>query len=499
MAIYHLDMKVLSRGEAGRSSVAAAAYRAGLALQDDRYGIVHDYTAKSNVREHFIELARSDGSAPDDTPQGRLMEENLGNSGGLWNEVEAVETRKDARLAREVLIALPSELNPEQQRELVLDFVHESVNARGWIADVSIHEPDKRGDQKNVHAHILIPDRQVGTNYQWEARKNRELNRKEVVSEIRQEWGAVANRHLERAGSEARIDHRSLEDRGIERAPNIHRGPALTNMLRSGDPEKQARAMDAITARQEYQDRSRGWVAGERNRAAWEAAAISRTQEIGAAAERVAYSYIPNFGRPQEVERVTQAALDNWHRVLKPFEKRAKAQLVAERKAWDKEYGKELSKIQEQLPKEKARLADDNAPWYRLRMEPWRKEQREKIHGMQTRERQLLGSRPDPSDRAEFRKRAQELANATQAGRLATNTAAEIYHNQDKLRQEHPKEMKDRERAQIAKQARERQEREEQRRKEQERQAQLQRERAIQQQREIERRQRDRGIDRGGR
>jgi hypothetical protein len=500
VAIYHLEMKLISRGEDARSSVAVAAYRSGLELQDDRYGIIHDYTAKSNVREHFIELARSDGSAPDDSPQGRLMEENLGNSGGLWNEVEAVETRKDARLAREVMVALPSDLTPEQQRELVLDFVHDSVNARGWIADVSIHEADRGGDQRNAHAHILIPDRQVGTNYQWEARKNRELNRREVVSKIRQEWGAVANRHLERAGVETRIDHRSLEDQGIDRPPNIHHGPALTHMLRSGDPEKVARAESIIAERQEYQDRSRGWVAGLRERAAQEFGSISRTQEIAAAAEHLAYSYIPNSGRPQEVERVTQAALDNWHRELKPFEEKARAQLLAERNAWDKEHGKELSKLQEQLPKERQRLKDDNAPWYRLRMEPWREEQREKIHGMQQRERQLLGGRPDPSDRDEIHKRAQEMANATRAGRLATDTAAQIYHNQDKLREEHPQESKERERAQRAerqRRERERQERAERQRKEQERQQQLQRERAIQQQQERQRR--DKNRDRGGR
>lgn len=267
VAIYHLDMKVLSRRGVGRSAMAAAAYRSRLALRDDRYGICHDYTAKSNVREHFIELALSDTSAPDDSPQGRLMKENLGNSEGLWNEVEAVEKRKDARLAREIMVALPYELSPEQQRELVLDFVHESVNARGWIADVSIHEPDKRGDQRNAHAHILIPDRQVGPDYRWQARKNRELNHREHVVEIHREWAEIANKHLERAGQDARIDHRSLADRGVDRSPNIHQEPALTNMIRSGDPEKQARAMDVIAQRQEYQDRISGWVAMRREEA----------------------------------------------------------------------------------------------------------------------------------------------------------------------------------------------------------------------------------------
>lgn len=48
MAIYHFSVQVISRG-AGKSVLAAAAYRSGEKLQDDYYGLVHDYSRKQNI------------------------------------------------------------------------------------------------------------------------------------------------------------------------------------------------------------------------------------------------------------------------------------------------------------------------------------------------------------------------------------------------------------------------------------------------------------------
>ena len=48
MAIFHLSVKTISRG-AGRSATAAAAYRAGVEIVDERTNEVHDYTRRSGV------------------------------------------------------------------------------------------------------------------------------------------------------------------------------------------------------------------------------------------------------------------------------------------------------------------------------------------------------------------------------------------------------------------------------------------------------------------
>ncbi|MBH1620936.1 MobA/MobL family protein, partial [Stenotrophomonas maltophilia] len=48
MAIFHLHAQVVQRSQ-GRSSVAAAAYRLGVALEDPRTGITHDFSRKGGV------------------------------------------------------------------------------------------------------------------------------------------------------------------------------------------------------------------------------------------------------------------------------------------------------------------------------------------------------------------------------------------------------------------------------------------------------------------
>src|SRR5471030_2432675 len=123
MAIYHLSVKAVSRS-AGRSATAAAAYRAGCEIVDQRTGEIHDYTRKGGV--------------------------------------EAAERRKDACVAREFEVALPDELSPAERRRLAVDFAKEMANREGCAVDVAIHAPGKEGDSRNHHAHILRTTRKVG-------------------------------------------------------------------------------------------------------------------------------------------------------------------------------------------------------------------------------------------------------------------------------------------------------------------------------------------------
>jgi hypothetical protein len=231
LAIYHCSTKPISRST-GRSSVAAAAYRSGQQLEDERTGKNHDFTKKRGVEytniitPHDIEVSRSE----------------------LWNAAEESENRKDARTAREWLVALPDELTQKQRMELVNQFGRELSNRYGSAIDIAIHSPDKGGDQRNYHAHILMTTREVHSvdnRLQFGAKTNLELSNTkreklglcktdDEIKIIREEWATHTNNALERAGKSERIDHRSNAERGIEQEPTIHEGVAATAMKRRG-------------------------------------------------------------------------------------------------------------------------------------------------------------------------------------------------------------------------------------------------------------------------
>lgn len=229
LAIFYAQIKPLSRGD-GRSSVAAAAYRAGERLEDARTGLVHDYTRRSGVS--MAEVL---------TPEGSV------DRSALWNAAEAVEKRKDSRTAREWVLALPSELDAPAREELARSFAAELVRRYGVAVDMAIHEPGKEGDERNHHAHLLATTRRVErdgsgspvmgekTPLELSDTKRRAMGLGPAaaeVTELRQVWEGLANAALERAGRSERIDSRSLEAQGVDREPTRHLGPAATAMER---------------------------------------------------------------------------------------------------------------------------------------------------------------------------------------------------------------------------------------------------------------------------
>lgn len=214
VAIYHCSVQVIGRSS-GKSSVASAAYRAAEKMYDDRTGLAYDYTRKTGV--DFKEILTPEGS-PD----------WMKNRDELWNRVEAVEKRKDAQVAREINIALPIELNKEQQIELLKEYVEDNFVKLGMIADVAIH--NSKGS--NPHAHIMLTTREISS--EGFGNKNREWNDKELLEGWRASWSEHANHALASAGNEERIDHRSLEAQMIDRVPQIHVGVHAWAMEKKG-------------------------------------------------------------------------------------------------------------------------------------------------------------------------------------------------------------------------------------------------------------------------
>lgn len=234
MAIYHLSVKPISRTD-GRSATAAAAYRAGVRITDERTGEIHDYTRKGGIE--FAAIVAPFGV------KGAYDRE------ALWNAAELAEKRKDSRVAREFEIALPEELPAAERRRIAVEFARELVERYGIAADVAIHAPSRDGDDRNHHAHILCTTRQVKSGENGELvlgeKVSLELSEKkraalglcsgaEEVIELRALWAQVANRSLEHY-TDQRVDHRSLKDQGIaDRLPQVHLGPAVTQMHRRG-------------------------------------------------------------------------------------------------------------------------------------------------------------------------------------------------------------------------------------------------------------------------
>ena len=218
MAIYHLRAKVMSRSKGqsavagaayrggGHSAIHAAAYRSGGILVDERTGQSYDYSHKGHVEHTEI-------MAPDGAP-GWVHDRSE-----LWNRVEAGEKRKDAQLAREMEITLPRELTPEECKGLVRSFVAEQFVSRGMVADIAIHRPKASDGGEQPHAHVMLTMRSFDTEGQGFGPKVREWNNVALLEGWREAWAGAANRALEHAGKDERIDHRTLEAQGIDRVP----------------------------------------------------------------------------------------------------------------------------------------------------------------------------------------------------------------------------------------------------------------------------------------
>jgi hypothetical protein len=238
VADYRLSAQMISRSD-GRNTVAAAAYRAGVELYNDRNGQTYDYTRKGGVLHTEI-------IAPAHAPAWAQDREQL------WNAVETSETRKNSQVAREIQLSLPHELTDAQRKELVTEFVRDNFVAQGMVADVAIHAPSRHGDDRNVHAHVLLTTRAIEPNGFSE--KRREWNAKEHLCAWRENWAAIQNHHLAQALKEKapKVTHQSYADQGIEKVPGHHLGPGATAMERRRERTKRGDLNRAIRAENEH-------------------------------------------------------------------------------------------------------------------------------------------------------------------------------------------------------------------------------------------------------
>lgn len=218
MAIYHFSAKVISRS-CGSSALASAAYRSASRLRDQRLDRTHDFSNKSGVVHSEVML-------PENAP------EHLSDRETLWNEVEAVEKRKDAQLSREIEFAIPRELTREQGIELARDFVQSEFVDRGMCADLNVHWDMGADGLAKPHAHVMLTMRDV--NEEGFGQKVRDWNKTALIEHWRERWAGHVNERLAELDIDARIDHRSLEAQGIDLEPQTKIGAPAQRMGRDG-------------------------------------------------------------------------------------------------------------------------------------------------------------------------------------------------------------------------------------------------------------------------
>jgi len=219
VAIFYLQISSISRGT-GRRATAAAAYRSGERIRDERTGELFNHIRRRDILHTEIFLPSQFDGAPVSWARNRQR---------LWNTAEHAEKRHNSLVAREFQVTLPSELDAARRVALARTFAREIADRYKVAVDLAVHEPPRGGDPRNFHAHLLATTREVtpaglsaksGLDMDRRERRRRNLpdHRQEYIN-IRERWATLTNAALRDANIDARVDHRSLAAQGIDREP----------------------------------------------------------------------------------------------------------------------------------------------------------------------------------------------------------------------------------------------------------------------------------------
>ena len=287
MAIYHLEAKVISRG-AGRSACAASAYLSCSQILNEYDGIQHDYTRKSGLvwQQVFLpEYAPADWS--DRAVLWNAVEENEKTRDSRLAREFVVAL--PIELEKDQWTALLTEF-------IQTNFVADGMCADVAIHDTDGHNPhahimltvrplDEQGKwrYKTEKEYLCVRDGEergfTATEFKaaqadgWEKQYQYKVGKKKVymapsvaeaqelvraskypkstkygrqnpISERwnsdeqlvlwRKAWADTTNIFLERVGAEARIDHRSHAERGLDEQPTIHEGVTARALEKKG-------------------------------------------------------------------------------------------------------------------------------------------------------------------------------------------------------------------------------------------------------------------------
>jgi len=263
----HFSISILTRGKTA-SAIARAAYIGRCRFHDERTGLTYSYRQRG-------------GLLAEGTVNWTLGPERL------WNEVERAEVRKNARVAREIKVALPAELPPGEMRRVLHGYCCHLKDRYGLAAQWVIHAPkfldradgrsieekyragtidqdeyfrilsDPKRTNLNFHAHILMSTRRRDPETGEFAEKIRCIDHvktgPEEIQAMRREWESRANSALCRSEAQRRVDLRSnkaleaagLAPKGLVAQPHV--GP-------KGSHDTADKYPDRVKARAEIQE-----------------------------------------------------------------------------------------------------------------------------------------------------------------------------------------------------------------------------------------------------
>ena len=248
MATIFFDVRSVSRGR-GSSAVQRAAYISREKVRDERTRSTYDYRARGGL-EH-AEIFRPTTASAEPATWAR-------DRSSLWNAAEQSEHRRDSRVAREFVVALPHELGTKERLTIAREFAQTLADRYRVITDLAVHRPPDGGDPRNHHAHILSTTREVtsaglGRKSDLEVderyrRANGLVTAAEQLRLLRHAWADHVNEHLRAAHLDVSIDARSYWEQGSARVPQTRLGHRMIQLERAGvvtDVAERIRANDA--------------------------------------------------------------------------------------------------------------------------------------------------------------------------------------------------------------------------------------------------------------
>ena len=287
MAIYHLEAKVISRG-AGRSACAASAYLTCSQILNDYDGIQHDYTRKSGLvwQQVFLpEYAPQEWSdravlwneveANEKTKDSRLAREfvvalpiELGKDQwtallteyiqsnfvveGMCADVAIHDTDGHNPHAHIMLTVRPLDEHGKWQYKTEKEYLcvrdgeergltaaeFKAAQADGWEKQYQYKVGRKKvymaPSAAEAQGLVRVSKHPKSTKYGRQNPIAERWNSDEQIVAWRKAWADTTNEHLERAGADARIDHRSHAERGLDEQPTIHEGVVARALEKKG-------------------------------------------------------------------------------------------------------------------------------------------------------------------------------------------------------------------------------------------------------------------------
>lgn len=287
LAIYHWESKVITRGE-GRTACGAAAYMSCSRLYNDYDGIQHDYTRKGGlVWEHIFLPTMAPAEWNDRETLWNAVEANeKAKDSQLAREfIVALPVELDAAAQVELLTSFIQSVfvtdgmcadaslhdtgghNPHAHILLTMRPLDEdgtwqhktekeylcvrngeergftaaefkSVQAEGWEKQYQYKVGKKKAYMAPSEAEAQglerVSKHPKATRYGRQNPITARWNSTEQIIAWRAAWADAVNRALERKGVEARVDHRSHAERGIDEKPTVHEGASARKMEQMG-------------------------------------------------------------------------------------------------------------------------------------------------------------------------------------------------------------------------------------------------------------------------